>query len=187
MTSNGNFPNAHDVTPVDQSGLLSMESRELVSGRRMMEKHVRTLGRDNLSELESVERLVASIGPAAFEADVRFLSSLHTVDTESAIQSISRLTHPSLIGMSETPFQIFQRLCDDLVLRAPSLLQRPSYRYRNGDNTAVPFGLWLSIVRHAREHFDPAGLDADFLVARIREGHSSKGAFDALIASKRPK
>ncbi|WP_253278718.1 hypothetical protein, partial [Pseudomonas syringae group genomosp. 3] len=170
-----------------QSGLLSVESRELVSGRRMMELHVRTLGRDNLSELESVERLVTSIGPEAFEADVRRLSNLHEVDTASAIQSISRLTHPSLIGMSETPFQIFQRLCDDLVLRAPSLLQRPSYRYRNGDNTAVPFELWLSIVRHAREHFDPAGLDAEFLVAKMREGLSSKRAFDALIASKRPK
>jgi hypothetical protein len=153
----------------------------------MMEQHVRTLGRDNLSELESIERLVASIGSAVFEADVRFLSSLHTVDTESAIQSISRLTHPSLIGMSETPFGIFQRLCDDLVLRTPALLQRPSYRCRNGDNTAVPFELWLSIVRHAREHFDPAGLDAEFLVAKMREGLSSKRAFDALIASKRPK
>jgi hypothetical protein len=153
----------------------------------MMEQHVRTLGRDNLSELESVERLVASIGPAAFEADVRFLSSLHTVDTESAIQSINRLTHPSLIGMSETPFRIFQRLCDELVLRAPALLQRPSYRCRNSDTTAVPFELWLAIVRHAREFFDPAGLDADFLVKRMREGHSSKEAFDALIASKRPK
>lgn len=152
-----------------------------------MEQHIRTLGRDNLSELESVERLVTSIGPEAFEADVRRLSNLYTVDTESATQSISRLTHPSLVGMSETPFRIFQRLCDDLVLRAPSLLQRPSYRWRNGDNTAVPFGLWLSIVRHAREHLDPAGLDADFLVARMREGRSSKQAFDALIASKRPK
>lgn len=152
-----------------------------------MEQHVRTLGRDNLSELESVERLLASIGPAAFEADVRFLSNLHTVDTESAIQSISRLTHPSIIGMSDTPFQIFQRLCDDLVVRVPLLLQRPSYRYRNGDSTAVPFELWLDIVRHAREFFDPAGLDAEFLIARMREGCSRQEAFDALIASKRHK
>jgi len=153
----------------------------------MMEQHVRTLGRDNLLELESVERLIASIGPAAFEADVRLLSSLHTVDTESAIQSINRFSHPSLVGMSEKPFRIFQRLCDDLVLRAPALLQRPSYRCRNGDNTAVPFELWLAIVRHAREFFDPAGSDADFLVARMRDGSSSREAFDALIASKRPK
>lgn len=152
-----------------------------------MEQHVRTLGRNNLSELESVERLVTSIGPEAFEADVQRLSNLYTVDTESTIQSISRLTHPSIIGMSETPFRIFQRLCDDLVVRVPLLLQRPSYRYRNGDSTAVPFELWLAIVRHAREFFDPAGLDADFLVARMREGESSREAFDALIASKRPK
>lgn len=127
-----------------------------------MVQQVRTLVRDNLSELESVERLVASIGSAASEAAVRFVSSLHTVDTESAIQSINRLTHPSLIGMSETPFRIFQRLCDKLVVRAPALLQRPSYRCRNANNTAVPFELWLAIVRHAREFFDPAGLDADF-------------------------
>lgn len=59
-----------------------------------MEQHVRTLGRENLSELESVERLVTSIGPEAFEADVRRLSNLYTLDPESAIQSISRLTHP---------------------------------------------------------------------------------------------
>lgn len=187
MTNNSNSPNARDAPPVGQSGLLGVESRDLVSGRRMMEQYVRTLGRDNLSELESVERFVTSIGPEAFEADVRRLSNLYTVDTESATQSISRFTHPSLVGMSETPFRVFQRLCDDLVLRAPSLLQRPSYRCRNGDNTAVPFGLWLSIVRHAREHLDPAGLDADFLVARMREGRSSQEAFDALIASKRPK
>lgn len=187
MTNNSNFPNAHDAIPVGQSGLLRVETRELVSGRGMRGQHVRTLGRDNISELESVERLVKSIGAEAFEADVRRLSHLHKVDTESAIQSISRLTHPSLIGMSETPFQIFQRLCDDLVLRAPSLLQRPSYRCRNGDNTAVPFELWLSIVRHAREFFDPAGLDADFLVTSMREGHTSREAFDALIASKRLK
>ncbi len=150
-----------------------------------MEKHVTALERHNLRELEIIERLAATVGPEAFEADVRRLSELHTVDPESAIQSISRLTHPSLIGMSDTPFLIFRRLSDDVVMRAPALLQRPSYRYRNGDTTAVPFELWLAIVRHAREHFDPAGLDAEFLVARMREGLSSKEAFDALIASKR--
>lgn len=152
-----------------------------------MEKHVIALERHNLPELEIIERLVATVGPEAFEADVRRLSELHTVDPESAIKSISRLTHPSIIGMSDTPFQIFQRLSDDLVMRAPALLQRPSYRYQHGDNTAVPFELWLSIVRHARAYFDPAGLDAEFLVARMREGLSNKEAFDALIASKRRK
>lgn len=152
-----------------------------------MEKHVIALVRHNLPQLEIIERLVATVGPEAFDADVRRLSELHTVDPESAIQSISRLTHPSLIGMSDTPFQSFRRLSDDLVMRAPALLQRPCYRYRNDDTTAVPFELWLAIVRHAREHFDPAGLDADFLVARMQEGLSSKEAFDALIASKRRK
>lgn len=152
-----------------------------------MEKRIIALERHNLPELEIIERLAATVGPEAFEADVRRLSELHTVDPESAIQSIRRLTHPSIIGMSDTPFQIFQRLSDDLVMRAPALLQRPSYRYRHGDNTAVPFDLWLAIVRHARSHFDPAGLDAEFLITRMREGLSSQEAFDALIASKRRK
>lgn len=37
---------------------------------------------------------------------------------------------------------------------------------------------------YARECFDPAALDADFLSSRMGEGLSSKEAFDALIASK---
>lgn len=165
----------------------------LQNGRRInwmeatMEKPVISLERRNLAELEVIERLAVAMGGEAFEADVRRLSDLHTVDSDSAIQAINRLTHPSLIGMSDTPFQIFQRLSDDLIIRAPALLQRPSFRYRNGDNTAVPFELWLAIVRHAREYFDPAGLDADFLAARQREGLSNREAFDALIASKRRK
>lgn len=152
-----------------------------------MDKHIIALERRNLAELEVIERLVVETGAEAFEADVRRLSSLHTVDPGSAIQAIRRLIHPSIIGMSDIPFQIFQRLSDDLVMRAPALLQRPSYRYRNGDNTAIPHELWLAIVRHAREYYDPAGLDADFLAARQREGLSNREAFDALIASKRRK
>lgn len=152
-----------------------------------MESRVIALERRNQAELEVIERLTVAIGAEAFEADVRRLSDLHAVDPDSSIQAISRLTHSSQVGMSETPFQIFQRLSDDLVMRAPALLQRPSYLYRDGDTTAVPFELWLALVRHARAHFDPAGLDADFLAARLREGLSSRQAFDALIASKRRK
>ena len=47
--------------------------------------------------------------------------------------------------------------------------------------------LWLDLTRYARECFDPAVLDAQFLVAKLKEGLSSKEAFDALIASKRRK
>ncbi|HEJ1055600.1 TPA: hypothetical protein SLP05_003178 [Pseudomonas putida] len=152
-----------------------------------MNKHIIALERRNLAELEVIERLVVETGAEAFEADARRLSNLHTVDPGSAIQAIRRLIHSSIIGMSDIPFQIFQRLSDDVVMRAPALLQRPSYRYRNGDNTAIPHELWLAIVRHAREYYDPAGLDADFLAARQREGLSNREAFDALIASKRRK
>jgi hypothetical protein len=43
------------------------------------------------------------------------------------------------------------------------------------------------LVRHAREAFDPAGLDAEFLAGKLREGYSTQEAFDALISSKRVK
>lgn len=164
----------------------SLENERRVNWKEAkMEKHVIPLERRKLAELEVIERLALAMGAEAFEAEVRHLSDLYTVDPNSTIQAISRLTHPSLIGMSNTPFHVFHRLSDELVMRAPVLLQRPSYRYRNGDNTAVPYELWLTIVRRAREYFDPAGLDADFLAARQREGLSSREAFDALIASKR--
>ncbi len=39
-----------------------------------MEKHVIALERHNLPELEIIERLVATVGPEAIEADVRRLS-----------------------------------------------------------------------------------------------------------------
>lgn len=152
-----------------------------------MEKHVISLERQNLSQLEVIERFAGAVGPAAFETDVHRLLQLHTVDVDATIQSISRLTHPSRIGMSEAPFQIMRRLCDHLAEREPALLKRPSYRCRHADSTALPLELWLAIVRHAREFFDPAGLDADFLAARLREGLSNEEAFHALIASKRSK
>lgn len=161
-----------------------MQNRRLINWVESIDTHIIALEHRNLAELKVIERLVVETGAEAFEADARRLSDLHTVDPGSAIQAIRRLIHPFTIGMSDIPFQIFQRLSGDLVMRAPALLQRPSYRYRNGDSTAIPHELWLAILRHARE-YDPVGLDADLLVARLREGLSSREAFDALIASKR--
>lgn len=153
----------------------------------VMEKCVIGLERRNLAELEAVERLAATVGAELFETDVMRLSRLHTIDPEGAIQAIRRLTHPSIIGMSDTPFQIFQRLADELVEREPSLLGRPSYRCRGSQHTALPYELWLSIVRHSRDTFDPAAADAEFLVSRLREGLTSEESFFALLASKRSK
>ncbi|MEB3438069.1 hypothetical protein U8291_13700 [Pseudomonas sp. A2] len=150
-----------------------------------MEKRVIGLERHNLAELEVVERLAAKLGPVTFEAEVSLLSRLHTVDPDCAIKSIRRFAHPSLIGMSDVPFLVLQRLADELVEREPALLKLPSFRCRNDDQTALPLELWFSLVRHSRENFDPAASDAEFLVARLREGLTSEEAFRALIASKR--
>ena len=152
-----------------------------------MEQCIVGLERHNLTELEIIERLVATIGVEAFEVEVQRLAGLHKIDVCAPIQSIGRHTHHSLIGMSDAPFAILGRVCEQLVVREPELLQRPSYRCRNEERTALPLTLWLDFVRYARECFDPAALDADFLLSKMREGLSSKEAFDALIASKRIK
>lgn len=152
-----------------------------------MEQHVVDLGQHNLAELEVVERLVVSIGVEAFEMEVQRLAGLHTVDVQAPIQSVARYHHPSVIGVSDVPFDVLSRVCEQLVVREPELLQHPSYQCRNEERIALPLTLWLDLVRYARECFDPAALDADFLSAKMREGLSSEEAFHALIASKRVK
>lgn len=150
-----------------------------------MERHVIGLERHNIVELDVVERLAAAIGREAFELDVAQLIKLHNVDPEAAIQSVPRLVSPSLIGMSDIPFAVLQKASNSLVEREPKLLEHPSYRCRDTQVTALPWTLWLALVRHARDFFDPAAFDAEFLVARLKEGLPSREAFDALIAYKR--
>ncbi|NER62542.1 hypothetical protein G3435_26595 [Pseudomonas sp. MAFF212428] len=152
-----------------------------------MKKHVISLERHNSAELEVVERLASTIGNEAFEREAQRLADLHTIDPHATIQSISLWHHPTLIGMSEGPFQILGRVCDQLVAREPMLLERPSYRCRNSHSTALPWTLWLDIVRYAREQFDPAALDAAFLAEKQRQGMSNRESFEALIAAKRDK
>nr|WP_242070874.1 hypothetical protein [Pseudomonas mohnii] len=149
------------------------------------EQQVRDLERHNLAELEIIERLMTTLGLDAFETEIQRLVSLHKIDVLAPIQSIGRWRHPSLIGMTDGPFEVLSRVCEQLVVREPKLLQRPSYRCRNQERIAIPLTLWLDFVRYARECFDPAALDADFLLSKMREGLSSREAFDALIASKR--
>ena len=152
-----------------------------------MDQHIVVLAQHNLAQLEVIERLVGSIGVEVFERECRRLAELHVIDVQAPIQSISRYRHPSLIGMTDDPFDVLSRVCEQLVVREPALLQRPSYRFRNEECTALPLTLWLDLVRYARECFDPAALDAEFLSAKMGEGLSSKEAFEALVASKRAK
>lgn len=150
-----------------------------------MKTHVVALERHNLSELEVIQRLADTIGIDAFEADVSCLAGLHAIDPEEPIQAIRAQSYPSIIGLSEPAFQVMQRVSDTLVERQPALLSRRSYRCRDSQQTALPWALWLALVRHARSEFDPAGLDADFLMTRIRAGLSTQEAVHAPIASKR--
>lgn len=150
-----------------------------------METQVVTLECQNLRELEVIERLADSIGIQAFETDVLRLAGLHAIDPDETVQVIRAQTHPSLIGVSEPVFQAMRLACRLLVEREPTLLNLPAFRSRDDLQTALPWTLWLTLVRHARSVFDPAGLDADFLMAKLREGRSAQEAFNALIAFKR--
>ncbi len=150
-----------------------------------MERYVISLERHNLPELHVVERLAATLGAEAFEVEVQRLASLHTIDFGAPVQSIARFTHPSLIGMSDAPFDVLSRVCDQLVIREPALLERPSYRCRHSHGTALPLALWLDLVRFAREEFDPAKWDAEFLVQKQRSGLSIREAFTPRIAQGR--
>ncbi|MCY7261907.1 hypothetical protein [Pseudomonas protegens] len=116
-----------------------------------------------------------------------WMAELHKIDPTAPIQSITRCTHATQIEMTDGPVEVLRNRCDQLIAREPSLLKRPSYRSRDNQSTTLPLLLWLDLVRYARECFDPAELDAQFLVAKLKEGLSSKEAFDALIASKRRK
>lgn len=149
------------------------------------EQQVIGLERHNLSELDVIERWARELGTDAFEAEVKRLAGLYVIDPEGPIQAIRRQHHPSVIGMTDAAFAVLQRLCNQLIEHEPGLLQRLSYRCRDEQHTALPWGLWLSLVRAAREAFDPASHDAAFLIARQREGLSTAEAFAALLAAKR--
>lgn len=151
-----------------------------VAGKRVigMERH-------NLAELQAVERLVSDIGIERFEMEAQRLARLHTIDLQAPMQSLVHSTHPSLLGMGRERFDVLRRICDQLVEREPALLEHPSYCCRDTQRVGLPLTLWLDLVRFARAHFDPAGQDADFLVAKLKEGLSSEQAFEALIARKR--
>jgi len=138
-----------------------------------------------LAEILIVERLSAKIGVEAFEADALRLARLHEINLRADTQLIRRRTHDCEIGMSDASFLILQRVCYELVEREPALLMDPRYRCRDQYQTTLPLTLWFAIVRHARDVFDPAELDAAFLAAKKRQGFSNDEALQALIAWKR--
>jgi hypothetical protein len=82
----------------DRAGAWMMH--QLQGRKSIMDKHVIGLERQNLAELEVVERLAGSIGIEAFEADVLRLAGLHALNPEATIQAVSVQVHPSIIGMS---------------------------------------------------------------------------------------
>lgn len=143
--------------------------------------------RHNLAELKVVERLVSDIGIERFEMEAQRLARLHTLDLDAPIQLLVLSTHPALIGISREPFDVLKRIRDQLSMREPALLEHLGYCCSDGQRVGLPLTLWLDLVRFARAHFDPAGQDADFLVAKLKEGLSSEQAFKALIAAKRAK
>lgn len=149
------------------------------------EQHVIALERDNLAELDVIERWARELGTDAFESEVQRLAALYEIDPQGPVQAISRQYHPSVIGMTNAPFAVLQQLCNLLIEREPLLLQRLSYRCRNEQHTALPWRLWLSLVRAAREKFDPAAYDMDFMLTKQQEGLSTADALKALIAAKR--
>lgn len=161
--------------------------KEQPEGRESVERlqHSARFERLNVRELESIERLAAEHGGKDFEADAQRLAGLHVINPDEPVQSIKRQSDTSVIGMSDVPFMALQRVCEGLIEREPALLERTNYRQRDTSCTALPLTLWLALVRHAREQFDPAMLDAAFLVARMLEGLTSEQAFKALVAAKR--
>lgn len=115
-----------------------------------MEQHVIGLTRQNLPELEAIEKLAEKIGAEAFEALAMQLANTHVINVEDCRQSIHRQWSPGLIGMTDEPFRALQNVCESLLVREPRLLEKLTYRSRDNQKTALPHGLWLQIVEHAQ-------------------------------------
>ncbi len=171
------------------------------------------LTRNNVHELEAIERLASFLGTDRFGALALQLAYEYPVKIEEPYQSISKLHHSSVIGMSNAPFEALRVVCEVVISRAPELLRILSYRYRHETHTTVPHGLWLALLERAdgdmslvdsssshaadgRSRPDIAAafndliadnqamLDQDFLLARKREGLSASEAVESLIAHR---
>lgn len=172
------------------------------------------LTRQNLHELEAIERLASFLGTDRFGALALQLAYEYPVKIEEPYQSISKLHHSSVIGMSDAPFEALRVVCEVIINRAPELLRILSYRYRHENRTTVPHGLWLALLDRARgdmSFIEPSSsravdgrlppdffatchdlvsnnqavFDQNFLLARKHEGLSASEAVERLIAHRR--
>lgn len=172
------------------------------------------LTRQNLHELEAIERLASFLGTDRFGALALQLAYEYPVKIDEPYQSISKLHHSSVIGMSDAPFEALRVVCEVVINRVPELLRILSYRYRHENRTTVPHGLWLALLDRARGDMSliepsssrtvdgrlspdvfatchdliakkQAMLDQDFFLARKREGLSASEAVESLISHRR--
>lgn len=95
---------------------------------RIIEQMYRTTGgrvgnlialtRDNLHELEAIERLASFLGTDRFGALALQLAYEYPVKIEEPYQSIPKLRHSSVIGMSDAPFEAMRVVCEVVIHRA---------------------------------------------------------------------
>ncbi|QKG67041.1 hypothetical protein HP062_16455 [Pseudomonas sp. B14-6] len=172
------------------------------------------LKRNSLHELEAIERLATFLGSNRFGELALQLAYEHPVKIEESYQSIPKLHHSSVIGMTPAPFEALRVVCEVVIDRVPDLLRIPSYLYRHESRTTVPHGLWLTLLERANGDmslFDStsswgidelshakldatshdlitknqAMLDHEFLLACKRKGLSVSEAVESLIAHRR--
>lgn len=193
----------------------------MTCGERISEQLYRAAGgnvgdliamkRDNLHELEAIERLASFLGADRFGTLALQLAYEYPVKIEEPYQSIPKLRHSSIIGMTAAPFESLRIVCEVVISRVPELLRVPSYRYRHESHIAVPHGLWLALLERANGDMsladsrssnaadgrpcpdivtvfndlianNKAMFDQEFLLARGREGLSASEAIESLIA-----
>ena len=171
------------------------------------------LTRNNLHELEAIERLASFLGTDRFGALTLQLAYEYPVKIEEPYHSISKLRHSSVIGMSDAPFEALRVVCEVVISRVPELLKVLSYRHRHENRTTVPHGLWLALLERADGDLsliaptssrlvdgrlpqdvvatcydliakNQAMLDHEFLLACQREGLSASEAVESLIAHR---
>ena len=172
------------------------------------------LTRNNVHELEAIERLSSFLGTDRFGALALQLAYEYPVKIEEPYHSIPKLRHSSVIGMSDAPFEALRVVCEVVISRVPELLRVLSYRYRHENRTTIPHGLWLALLERADGDLslieptssravagrlpkdvvatcydliakNQAMLDHEFLLACQREGLSATQAVESLIAYRR--
>lgn len=170
--------------------------------------------RNNVHELDAIERFASFLGTNRFGALALQLAYEYPVKIEEPYQSIPKRHHSSVIGMSDAPFEALRVVCEVFISRVPELLRVLSYRYRHESRTTVPHGLWIALLErvngdiflvdparsHAADGRSPTNivtpfqdliaenqsmLDQNFLLAREHEGLSATEAVESLIVHRR--